>query len=121
MTAPAVAVVVALLLAVVAVAWLSGQQALSPDVVAGWAMPNGAGTAISLHASPDDTGNPGEGYVVAGADWAGADGVWHDGAEALTCVGTATGTFTRVELGVVEVESANGVTRPQVVWLRCLD
>jgi hypothetical protein len=51
-------------------------------------MPNQSGTAISLLDSRD--AHDGEGYVVAGASWAGLDNLWHDGAHHPTCIGTDT-------------------------------
>ena len=96
------------------------RHSVTPDVVEGWAMPNANGTAISLH----DTDEPhdGEGYIVAGASWAGRDGVWHEGADGPTCIGTDTSAKTHVRLGIVEVApDEEGVGGPHVVWLRCLD
>ncbi len=98
-------------------AWNDGGA--SPRVVTGWAMPNAAGTAISLHDSPE--GGPGEGYVIAGAEWRGIENRWHDGADIPTCVGTDTGSFTHVKLALITLESANGGTREQVTWLECLE
>lgn len=83
-------------------------------------MPNGSGTAISLHDSNDT--RDGTSYLVAGASWAGRDGAWHDGADGLTCIGTDTTVKTRVRLGVVDVDPGQeGIGGPRVVWLRCLD
>lgn len=93
----------------------SSRHSATPDVVEGWAMPNTDGTAISLHDSDDP--RDGNSYIVAGASWAGLDGVWHDGADGPTCVGTDTTARTHVRLGIVDAEGAGG---PQVVWLRCL-
>ena len=58
---------------------LSTRHAATADVVEGWATPNASGTAISLHDSNDT--RAGNGYVVAGASWAGRDGMWHNGAD----------------------------------------
>lgn len=82
-------------------------------------MPNAAGTAINLHESPEDAS--GEGYIIAGAEWRGADNMWHDGAEIPTCVGTDTGSFTHVRLGLVTVEKPDRGTWEQVSWLECLE
>lgn len=38
-----------------------------------------------------------------------------------TCVGTDTGSFTHVRLGLVTVETPSGGTRQQVSWLECLE
>lgn len=92
-----------------------------PRVVRGIAMPNAAGGAISLHAEED--GGPdasGEGFVIAGASWAGPDDVWHDGTQ-TSCVGTDTSVGTRVELGLVDYSDPIVGTGTQVVWLRCLE
>lgn len=106
------------LLVVLAVwaAWGSGS--VSPRTVEGWAMPNAAGTAISLHDSPQDVS--GEGYVIAGARWRGTDNVWHDSADIPSCVGTDSDSFTHVRLGLVTVEAPDDVTWNQVAWLECL-
>src|SRR5689334_21571573 len=77
------------------------RHSATPDVE-GWAMPNGSGVAIALHDS-DDT-RAGTGYVIAGAWWAGRDGMWHDGGDGPTCVGTDPAVRTRVQIGVVDVE-----------------
>ena len=98
-------------------AWNDGGA--SPGVVTGWAMPNATGTAISLHGSPE--GGPGEGYIIAGAEWQGIENEWHDGADLPTCVGTDTDSFTHVSLGLVTVEMPDGGTREQVTWLECLE
>jgi hypothetical protein len=96
------------------------RHSATPDVVEGWAMPNMHGTAISLHDSDDS--RDGDGYIIAGAAWAGPDGVWHAGAEGPTCVGTDTSVRTRVRLGIVDVDADDeGFGGPRVVWLRCLD
>jgi hypothetical protein len=100
--------------------WFTTRYTATPDVVEGWAMPNVAGTAISLHDSNDT--RDGNGYIVAGAWWAGRDNVWHDGAEGPTCVGTDTTAKTRVQLGIVDVKAGGeGIGGPRVAWLRCLD
>jgi hypothetical protein len=109
---------------VVAVAfWVWGfttRHSATADVVEGWAMPNMSGTAISLHDS-DDT-RDGNGYIIAGASWAGRDGRWHEGSDGPTCIGTDTTAKTHVRLGVVDVEvDEEGIGGPRVVWLRCLD
>jgi hypothetical protein len=96
-----------------------GGGAASPRIVEGWATPNAAGTAISLHDSRDS--GPGEGYTVAGARWRGVDGVDHEGADLPTCVGTDTASSTHVRLGLVTVESSEGARWDQVVWLECLE
>jgi hypothetical protein len=96
-----------------------GGGAASPRIVEGWATPNAAGTAISLHDSRD--GSPGEGYIVAGARWRGIDGVEHEGADLPTCVGTDTASSTHVRLGLVTVESPEGARWDQVAWLECLE
>ena len=110
----------ALLAVAVAVAagyWLtSGRHTATPRVVEGWAMPNADGTAISLHESRDATPNPGEGYVIAGAEWRGPDGSWRDGASLPTCVGTDTSSMTHVRLGVVNVTGRGS----HVAWLECM-
>lgn len=114
----------AVVVGVIAVAglWIApGSSAAEIRVVEGWAMPNQTGGAISLHEAPRSTGtNPGEGYVVAGAAWR-RGGAWHDGADLPTCVGTDTGAFTRVRMGVVEVRPQDAPARAHVVWLECLD
>lgn len=97
--------------------WAGG--AVSPRTVEGWAMPNASGTAISLHDSPE--GGPGEGYIIAGAQWRGIDNSWHDGADIPTCVGTDMSSFTHVRLGLVTVETPDGLTWEQVAWLECLE
>ncbi|MFD9701470.1 hypothetical protein [Lentzea sp. NPDC059081] len=95
------------------------RHSATPDVVEGWAMPNAHGTAVSLHDSNDT--RVGSGYIVTGASWAGRDGLWHDGADGPTCIGTDTATKTRVRLGIVDVEPGEeGNGGPRVVWLRCL-
>jgi hypothetical protein len=96
------------------------RHSVTPDVIEGWAMPNASGTAISLHDS-DDT-REGSGYIVAGAWWADRDGVWHEGADGPTCIGTDTTVRTRVRLGIVDVEAdEQGIGGPRVMWLRCLE
>ena len=63
----------------------------------------------------------GSGYIIAGASWVGQDGMWHDGADGPTCIGTDTATRTRVRLGIVDVEvDEEGIGGPRVMWLRCL-
>jgi hypothetical protein len=116
-TAPWVAAAVALL-AVLALwsAWGSGSGATR--VVEGWAMPNEAGTAVSLHDAQD--GDRGTGYVVAGAMWKDAEGVWSDGADLPTCIGTDTGSLTHVRMGLVTVSTPEGTTWDQVTWPECL-
>ncbi len=90
------------------------------DVVEGWAMPNGGGTAIALHDSNDT--RHGNSYIVVGASWAGRDGLWHDGTDGPTCVGTDTSTKTHVRVGIVDaMAEREGIGGPRVVWLRCLD
>jgi hypothetical protein len=117
-----VTIVVAAMLALLVVAalwfWFAG-RAVSPQTIEGWAVPNAAGTAISLHASRD--GGPGEGYIVAGAWWRGVDEVWHDGADVPTCIGTDTTALTHVRLGVVKVQNQDGMAWNQVPWLECLE
>lgn len=82
-------------------------------------MPNGSGTAIALYDSNDT--RDGTSYIVVGASWAGRDGVWHDGADGPTCIGTDTTTKTSVRLGIVDVEAGlDGIGGPRVAWLRCL-
>ncbi|MBP2327846.1 hypothetical protein JOF56_008231 [Kibdelosporangium banguiense] len=99
--------------------WFTTRHIAVPDVVEGWAVPNMTGTAISLHDS-DDT-RDGNGYIIAGAWWAGSDNMWHDGAQGPTCVGADTNTKTRVQLGIVDVEPREDVIGgPRVIWLRCL-
>jgi hypothetical protein len=115
-----IAAVAAVGLLVVLALWDGwGGGAASPRIVEGWATPNAAGTAISLHDSRD--GGPGEGYIVAGARWRGIDGVEHEGADLPTCVGTDTASSTHVRLGLVRVESPEGATWDQVAWLECLE
>ncbi|OQO92626.1 hypothetical protein B1813_10690 [Saccharomonospora piscinae] len=92
----------------------------TPEVVEGWAGPNDTGTAISVHTSEDAT--DGNSYLIAGADWAGRDDVWHDGSVGPSCVGTDPSTRVRVRLGIVNVTPVEGGIGGQVVaWLRCLD
>ncbi|WP_112227475.1 hypothetical protein [Lentzea atacamensis] len=113
----AVGVVVA---AVFGVGGFATRHSESADVVEGWAMPNGHGTAIAFYEGndPRDVGS----HIVVGASWAGRDGLWHDGTDGPTCAGTDTTTKTRVRLGIVYVEPGReGVGGPRVVWLRCLD
>lgn len=93
------------------------RHTVTPDVVEGWAMPNWTGTAISLHDS-DDT-RDGNGYIIAGARWAGRDNLWHDGADGPTCVGTDTSVKTHVQMGIVDVEGEDAGWA-HVVWLRCV-
>ena len=96
------------------------RHSATPEVVEGWAMPIGHGTAIALHDSDD--GRRGNAYIVAGVHWAGRDGMWHDGTDGPTCVGTDTSTRTRVRLGIVDVRPGQeGVGGPRVMWLRCLE
>lgn len=116
-----IAISVALgLLLVLAVSRAWSGSAVSPHVVEGWAMPtNAAGTAVSLHASPDAAA--GEGYLIAGAQWRDIDDVWHDGADIPSCVGTDSSSRTHVRLGFVTVETPDGGTRDQVTWLECLE
>lgn len=90
----------------------------SPRVIVGWAKPNAAGSAKSLHESPDAA--LGDGYVIAGAMWRAGDGPWHEGASSPTCVGTDTAAMTQVRLGVVTVAMPESGTREQVAWLQCL-
>lgn len=82
-------------------------------------MPNAAGTAVSLHGSPDAAA--GEGYLIAGAQWRDINDVWHDGADIPSCVGTDSSSRTHVRLGFVTVETPDGGTRDQVTWLECLE
>lgn len=114
----------AVLLLTVMVAVMSARSdsaAATPRVIEGWAMPNIAGTAISLHASASVTDeNSGDGFIVAGASWAGPDGVWHDGTDLPTCIGTDPGSFTHVRLGVIDVRGGEAPSGPRIVWLRCL-
>src|SRR5690606_25791400 len=91
----------------------------TPRVVSGWAMPNEAGTRISLHQAPQEA--PGEGHVIAGAQWTGVDGLTHEGDDLPTCVGTDPSSSTRVQLGLVTVETPDGGVRDQVSWLECLE
>lgn len=99
---------------------LATRHSATAEVVEGRAAPNASGTAISLHAG-DGTG-AGAGYVVAGVPWAGRDGVWHEGSDLPTCVGTDTAALTRVRLGIVHVAAGEeGIGGPRAVWLRCLD
>ncbi|EHR63742.1 hypothetical protein [Saccharomonospora cyanea] len=111
-------VIVVVLFSAVGIRWVSTRSIAVPEAVEGWAMPNAKGTAISLHASADDPA--GEGYVIAGARWAGVDGSWHGGGGGPTCVGTDTGAKTHVRLGVVDVDTG-GASWRHVVWLRCLE
>ncbi|MET9232388.1 hypothetical protein [Lentzea sp. NPDC003310] len=108
---------------VVAVAFLGWgfvtRHSAVPDVVEGWARPNGNGTAIAFYESDDHRDS--NSYIVAGASWAGRDGLWHDGADGPTCVGTDTSARVHVRLGVVDVEPDVEGGGPRVVWLRCLD
>lgn len=90
----------------------------SPRVIVGWAQPNAAGSAMSLHESPDAA--LGDGYVIAGAMWRAGDGPWHEGGSSPTCVGTDTAAMTQVRLGVVTVAMPESGTREQVAWLQCL-
>lgn len=106
------------MLALLAALFLFPDRPVSPRVAEGWAMPDATGTAISLHESPDDEW--GEGYIVAGAQWTDSSGVWHDGADMPTCIGTDTSSLTRVELSVITVKS-EGATWEHVVSLRCLE
>lgn len=100
--------------------WWSRHTA-TPDVVEGWAMPHAVGNTISLHDS-DDT-RVGNSYIIAGAWWAGPDGVWRDGSlPEATCVGTDPSSKIRVQLGIVDVEDGGeGIGGSRVVWLRCLE
>jgi hypothetical protein len=113
----ATAAVVGLLVIVLWTVWGGGPA--SPQAIEGWAVPNAEGTAISLHDAPD--GTPGEGYIIAGAWWRGVDGVWHDGADVPTCIGTDTTALTHVRLGVVKVQNQDGMAWNQVAWLECLE
>jgi hypothetical protein len=103
--------------------WMTGRHTATPEVVEGWAIPNGNGLALSLHES-DDT-RDGNGYVIAGADWAGKDNLWHGGAQTPTCIGTDTTIKTHVQLGIVDIRSGGtdhvGYSASHVIWLRCLD
>jgi hypothetical protein len=118
LTIAAVAAMGLLLVLALWVGWGGGPA--SPRIVEGWATPNAAGTAISLHDSRD--GGPGECYVAAGARWQGVDGArWqgvdgaqHDGAELPTRIGTATASSIHVRLGLVTVESPEGARWDQV-------
>ena len=99
--------------------WSASRHHATPDVVEGWAAPDPAGKAIRLFDSDDH--RAGNGYIIAGASWAGPDNAWHDGADGPTCVGTDTATRIHVRLGIVDVEpDREGVGGPRVVWLRCL-
>jgi hypothetical protein len=99
--------------------WFTTRHTATPDVVEGWAAPNGNGTAISLHNSNDT--RDGNGYIVAGASWIDRNNIWHDGADLPTCVGTDTDAKVHVQLAIVDVEPVrNGIGGPRVVWLRCL-
>ncbi|GGM73395.1 hypothetical protein GCM10011609_06490 [Lentzea pudingi] len=111
---------VGVVVAIVFGAWgFTTRHSATPDVVEGWAMPNAHGTAISLHDSNDT--RAGNSHIVTGASWASRDGLWHDGADGPTCIGTDTATKTRVRLGIVDVEPGEeGNGGPRVVWLRCL-
>lgn len=92
-----------------------------PRVLEGIAMPNASGAAISLHDDVDgEPGERGEGYIIAGASWAGPDNVWHDGTQ-VSCVGTDTAVGTRVELGLVTFSDPVVGRGDRVVWLRCLE
>jgi hypothetical protein len=91
-----------------------------PRVVEGIAMPNSSGAAISLHDDVDgEAGEGGEGYIIAGASWAGPDNVWNDGTQ-VSCVGNDPTVGTRVELGLVEFSDPIVGRGERVVWLRCL-
>ena len=99
--------------------WFVSEAEVEESPFGVWAVPNAHGTAISLHDSNDT--RAGDGYIVTGASWAGRDGLWHDGADGPTCIGTDTATKTRVRLGIVDVEPGEeGNGGPRVVWLRCL-
>lgn len=115
LTIAAVAAMGLLLVLALWVGWGGGPA--SPRIVEGWATPNAAGTAISLHDSRD--GGPGEGYVAAGARWQGVDGAQHDGAELPTRIGTDTASSIHVRLGLVTVESPDGARWDQVSWFGC--
>ncbi|QFU89839.1 hypothetical protein [Amycolatopsis sp. YIM 10] len=78
--------------------WLGNRHTATADVVEGWAMPNAAGTVVSLHDS-DDT-RSGNSYIIAAASWSDSENVWHEGAGGPTCVGTDTTKKTRVRLGI---------------------
>jgi hypothetical protein len=96
------------------------RHSATADVVEGWAMPNATGTAIALYDSNDS--RAGNSYIVVGASWVGRDGMWHDGADGPTCVGTDTASRTHVRLGIVDVKGGQeGTAGPRVVWLRCLN
>lgn len=113
-------VAVGVVVAAVSGVWgFTTRHSATAGVVEGWAMPNASGTAISLHDSNDS--RDGSGYTVAGVSWAGKDGVWHDGSDGPTCVGTDTAAKTHVRLGIVDVEAVGeGIGGARVVWLRCL-
>ncbi|MBN6040574.1 hypothetical protein [Amycolatopsis sp. 195334CR] len=108
------------LVAVVAfgVWWGVNRHTATPEVIEGWAMPDAAGTTISLHDSDDS--REGNSYIVVGAYWADHTNLWHDGTGGPTCVGTDTTKKTRVRLGIVDAEPHEGPGGPRVVWLRCL-
>jgi hypothetical protein len=65
---------------------------------------SGSGTAISLHDNNDTRG------------------LWHDGSDGPTCIGTDTTVKTHVRLGIIDVQAhQEGIGGPRVMWLRCLD
>ena len=96
--------------------WPQGSE-VTPRTVEGWATATVDGTQISLYA--DAQGGPGEGYLVADARW--TDGEVEHHGEPPTCIGTDRSARTRVELGLVTVESSDGARWDHVVRLRCLD
>ncbi len=75
---------------------------------------NNDGTAIGIAKEP---GGPGEGYIIAGAEWREFGGPWHDAGTPPSLAQPRTGQ--KVRLGVVDVEW-QGSSRPVVAWLEVL-
>ncbi|WP_212840498.1 hypothetical protein [Catellatospora sp. IY07-71] len=102
-----------------AMLWAYGDwHSARPRTVEGWALPVHDGAAVKLFDSPDAA--EGEGYVIAGADWLGADGARMGDDLVPGCLRAAAGK-AHVQLGVVDVHGGDLAEGPRVVFVRCLD
>ena len=85
-------------------------------VVEGYAFADVDGTAIGFSTQQ---GGPGDGYVIAGANWRQQNQPWHDSFP--TCVQPLVEN-QRVRLGIIRARPVGEAPgRSVVVWLECLD
>jgi hypothetical protein len=90
---------------------------ITPQIIEGYSTgANYEGTAIGV---ANEVDGPGEGYIIAGAEWQELGGPWHDSGTPPSLAQPNTGQ--KVRLGIVEVKATEEAPGGTVVaWIEVL-